>query len=236
MIDIVGVLQEISVLALPVIFAITLHEAAHGFVAHRLGDDTAWQQGRVTFNPISHIDLFGTILLPLMMLLASSAAGAGPMLFGYAKPVPVNFSRLHHPRRDMVLVAFAGPGTNILLALVSALLFYVLPFAPKFMLLWLFKSLLFSVQMNVFLAVLNMLPIPPLDGGRVAVGVLPRPLGMRLARVEPYGMLILLAIIFLPSVLGPQLGGRVDVLGMLLDRPMAWIMSGLQWVMPIYHG
>ena len=180
-------LYAVSVWVLPLIFAITFHEAAHGFAAHRLGDDTAWKLGRVSFNPIKHIDPFGTILLPAMLLLAHS-----PFLFGYAKPVPVNFRNLNHPRLDMVWVALAGPVTNILLALTAAAAFHALPFVPADYAKWVADNLKNSLVINAVLAVFNMMPIPPLDGGRVAVGLLPRPLGYALSRLEPYGMLILI--------------------------------------------
>jgi len=158
--DIAQTMRTLSVFALPAIFAITFHEAAHGFVAYQLGDDSAWRMGRVTFNPLRHIDPIGTILIPLLLLLS----GTG-FLFGYAKPVPVSFSRLRHPRIDMIWVALAGPGTNVLLAIVSALLFYRLPFVPAVGYGWLHATLVASIKFNILLAVFNMLPLPPLDGG-----------------------------------------------------------------------
>src|SRR5690554_1290480 len=163
--DPVRLLYLVSALAVPVVIAITFHEAAHGFVAWRLGDDTARRLGRVTFNPLKHIDPFGTALLPALLLLSGAR-----FLFGYAKPVPVRFDRLRHPRRDMVLVAAAGPATNLLLALASALLVHLaarLPSGPQN---WALTALSASIYLNVLLAVFNMLPLPPLDGGRVAVG------------------------------------------------------------------
>ena len=162
-------LYDISVWVLPLIIAITFHEAAHGFVAHRLGDNTAWERGRVSFNPLKHIDPFGTLMLPAMLLLSHS-----PFLFGYAKPVPVNFRALRHPRIDMVWVALAGPATNIVLALAAALAFHGLALVPANAAQWVADNLKNALLINVVLAVFNMLPIPPLDGGRVAVGLLPR--------------------------------------------------------------
>ena len=152
----------------PAVLAITFHEAAHGFVAYRLGDNTASRLGRVTFNPLKHIDPFGTVSCRAMLLLSHS-----PFLFGYAKPVPVNFRKLNNPRLDMVWVALAGPATNILLALAAALAFHALPLAPADAAQWVADNLKNALVINVVLAVFNMLPIPPLDGGRVAVGLLP---------------------------------------------------------------
>jgi len=161
-----AMLYTVSTWIIPAVLAITLHEAAHGYVARIFGDTTAWALGRVTLNPFKHIDPFGTIILPGLLLLARS-----PFLFGYAKPVPVNFSRLRNPKRDMIWVAAAGPATNILLAIASALLFHLAPYVPEPGLDWIARNLMNSVVINVVLAVFNMIPIPPLDGGRVAVGL-----------------------------------------------------------------
>lgn len=217
--DLSGLLQQIAVGALPIIFAITLHEAAHGFVAHRLGDDTAWRMGRVTFNPVKHIDPMGTIVLPLVLMLVSR----GMFMFGYAKPVPVRFDQLRHPRRDMVWVALAGPATNIVLALVSALLLYTVPLVPSFMQKWLMYSLGYSIDFNIIIALFNMIPLPPLDGGRVAVGILPNALAVPLARTERYGMLILLAVLFVLPLIGQSLHMDLNVVAFLLERPFDWI-------------
>ena len=208
-------LREASTLVLPVVIAVTFHEAAHGFVAYRLGDDTARQAGRVTFNPLKHIDLFGTMILPALLLLSSS----GRFMFGYAKPVPVNFRRLNHPRQDMVWVAVAGPATNVLLAIASSLLFYGVDLMPPSPAEWLAANLVNSIQFNALICVFNMLPLPPLDGGRVAVGLLPDALAFPLARIERYGMLILLLLLFVLPYIGEQTGRNLNILGWLIGAP-----------------
>jgi Zn-dependent protease len=209
-----AMVYQASTWVLPVVFAVTFHEAAHGFVAYHFGDDTAWRAGRVTFNPFKHVDPFGTIILPAMLVLLRS-----PFLFGYAKPVPVNFRRLDRPRRDMVWVALAGPGTNVLLAIISSLLIYAVVLAPPPAAMWLRDNLENSLIINVVLCVFNMLPLPPLDGGRVAVGLLPDPLAMPLARLERYGMLILLFFLFLVPYLGTRTGLDLNILGWLIGVP-----------------
>jgi Zn-dependent protease len=189
-----------TIWVIPVIIAITFHEAAHGFVAYLLGDQTAWRLGRVSFNPVKHIDPFGTILLPGLLLLMRS-----PFLFGYAKPVPVNFRALRHPRRDTVLVAAAGPGINIALAVLAAEGFHVLGYLPDTASEWVGENLKNALVINVVLAVFNLFPLPPLDGGRIAVGVLPPVFARPLSRLEPYGMLILIGLLILLPMLGAQL-------------------------------
>jgi Zn-dependent protease len=209
-----SMIYQASTWVLPVVFAVTFHEAAHGFVASYFGDDTARRAGRVTFNPFKHVDTFGTIILPAMLILLRS-----PFLFGYAKPVPVNFRRLNKPRRDMVWVALAGPGINVLLAIVSGLLLYALGLLPSRAADWLEANLVNSIVINVVLCVFNMLPLPPLDGGRVAVGLLPDALAMPLARLERYGVLILLLFMFLIPYVGQQTGLNLNVLGWIIGVP-----------------
>jgi Zn-dependent protease len=210
----------VSTWLLPVIIAITFHEAAHAYVARLLGDDTASRLGRVSLNPLKHIDSFGTIVLPGLLLLARS-----PFLFGYAKPVPVNFRALRNPRRDMIWVAAAGPAMNIGLAIVAALNFHVIAHLPVSAAQWAAQNLKNALVINVILAVFNMFPLPPLDGGRIAVGLLPNVLAVQLARLEPYGMAILIGLLIVLPLLGSQLGSDLDIVSPLLSRSTSSVID-----------
>jgi Zn-dependent protease len=210
-----------SIWVIPVLLAVTLHEAAHGWVAWRLGDDTAYRLGRVTLNPFRHVDPFGTVVMPALLLFASG----GKLMFGYAKPVPVNFWRLS--RRDVVLVAAAGPATNFLLALASAMLMHGLEYLPRDVNDWVGHNLFNMVLINVLLGVFNMLPLPPLDGGRVAVGLLPRALAAPLARLERAGMVIILGAVFILPWIGGKLGIDLNVFWWLVGRPTQALMRAI---------
>lgn len=207
---------EVVGIVVALIFAITLHEAAHGIVARWLGDDTASRMGRVSLNPLAHIDPFGTIILPGMLLLAGT-----PFLFGYAKPVPVDFARLKPARLGQILVAGAGPAMNILLALGSGYLLHMNPSASTLG----NDILVYSLQINIMLAVFNMIPILPLDGGRVLNALLPRPLQILIKPVEKYGILILLGLLLVPMVTNFLLGHPVEVLREILLPPYTFLLS-----------
>jgi Zn-dependent protease len=204
---------QISVWLLPILIAVTFHEAAHGFVAHLLGDDTAWRLGRVSFNPVKHIDLFGTIVLPALLLLARS-----PFLFGYAKPVPVNFRALRHPRRDMILVAAAGPAMNLVLATLAAAAFHLVDYVPDVVARFIADNLKNALILNVVLAIFNLIPIPPLDGGRIVLGVLPNALGRPFSRLEPYGLVLLIALLIVLPLIGEQFGIDLNFISQIITR------------------
>lgn len=203
-------IQTIAIAAIPILFAITMHEAAHGYVARHFGDLTAYNQGRISLNPIRHIDPVGTVLLPLLTL------WMGGILFGWAKPVPVNFAALRRPKQDMLWVAFAGPFANLFMALFWALLAKVAwTFSDNYFAEPLLQMAQIGIKINVILMVLNLLPLPPLDGGRMAVSLLPHRQAMILARVEPYGMFILIFLAVSPVlswVLGPPVTGLIQII------------------------
>jgi Zn-dependent protease len=206
-------LYTASTWVVPLVIAVTFHEASHGLVAWLRGDDTARRLGRVSFNPFKHVDPVGTVLLPAVLFLMRS-----PFLFGYAKPVPVNFRALRNPRVDTIWVAAAGPVTNLVLATVAALAFHLVPTLPEAAAPWIAANLRNAVIINVWLAIFNLLPLPPLDGGRIMVGILPNALAQPLARLEPYGMMILIGALFILPMLGAQLGIDLGFVWELVSR------------------
>jgi len=207
-------LIQIALFAIPVILAVTFHEAAHGFVALYFGDDTAKRAGRLTLNPIRHVDLFGTIILPLLLILSNTG-----FIFGYAKPVPVNFSALKNPRWDMIWVAAAGPAMNVVLALASALLLYGAGTLEAETAALLGNVLLLSIQLNIMLAIFNMLPLPPLDGSKVLAAFLPDRLMRAYLNFGRYGMTILLVLLIVVPLLSARSGIDFDIFGWLVQRP-----------------
>ena len=204
--------QRVAVWALPLVFAVTVHEAAHGWVADRLGDPTARKLGRITFNPLPHIDLVGTILVPMLMLAFTG------FLLGWAKPVPVSVGRLRHPKRDMAIVAAAGPAVNLLMAIVWSIALVVahnlVHSAPAVAVPVLLMAIA-GVFVNLVLMAINLLPVPPLDGGRILTGLLPLPVARVFARTEPFGLIILIVLLItgvVRWVLGPVVFGAIDLL------------------------
>ena len=220
--DIANLIQTIAIYALPVIFAITVHEAAHGYVARYFGDNTAWVMGRVTLNPMKHIDLVGTIVMPVLLYVAT----AGTFLFGYAKPVPVNFGNLRRPKQHMIWVALAGPGANFIQALMWGVLLYLANGAgvtERFVLEMCRAGMLVNVVMFVF----NLFPLPPLDGGRILVGLLPWRQAQLVSRVEPWGFFIVMALVLTGVVsslwMSPLMGLTFSALKTLLS-PLAMLL------------
>ncbi len=187
-------IQTITVYALPVLFGITLHEAAHGYVARMFGDPTAWQAGRISLNPIRHIDPVGTIVVPLFLLFTTKILGGGGLLFGWAKPVPVDWSRLRNPKRDMAWVALAGPLSNLVMAVLWAISLRLLAESGASASDFWARMAIAGVQVNLILMALNLVPLPPLDGGRIVVSLLPNRLAYQFSRIEPYGILILILL------------------------------------------
>ena len=220
-------IQTLLIYALPVLFAITLHEAAHGYAARLLGDDTAWLMGRVTLNPMAHIDPVGTILLPILMYLSTAMTPMGPLLFGFAKPVPVRFGQLRQPKRDMIWVALAGPGINFVQALLWWTALYLLLFGgiqERFFL----EVCKAGILTNVVMFVFNLFPMPPLDGGRIAVGLLPMKQALLFSRLEPWGFYIVMALVLFGVINGiwmqPFMGLTLDTLRLLMT-PVEWLLG-----------
>jgi len=228
-------IQKIVVFALPVIFAITLHEAAHGYVARFFGDMTAAAAGRITLNPLRHIDPVGTILVPLVILLTSKLLGGGMILFGWAKPVPVNFSQLRRPKQDMLWVAAAGPGINFVMAVFWALMIQLgHALGSSFASAPLMLMGAAGVFINVILMALNLIPLPPLDGGRIAVSLLPVKQAMQFARLEPYGLFILLGLLFtgiLGFILWPLISVLIGLTALVTGLEPAQLIGLIQLVL-----
>jgi Zn-dependent protease len=221
-VDLAALIQTLTVNAIPLLFAITVHEAAHGYAARHFGDNTAWMMGRVTLNPMRHIDPVGTILMPLLMYFST----AGAFSFGYAKPVPVRFGQLRNPKRDMIWVALAGPGANLVQAILWGILL-VLCRAFEVSEAFAFLVCDAGVKWNVIMFVFNLFPLPPLDGGRILVGLLPGRQAMMLARVEPWGFFIVMALVIFGVVstlwMQPLMHLTYLFLNMLLN-PLAMLL------------
>lgn len=200
-------IQKIIVWAVPVLFAITVHEVAHGWVASRFGDDTARYSGRLTLNPLKHVDPVGTVLVPGLLLMI------GGFIFGWAKPVPVNFSNLNHPKRDMIYVAIAGPGANLLMAVIWGVIGFLAQYTPAYAALPLLYMSVAGLYINAILMLINLIPVPPLDGGRVAVGLLPESLARSYSKLEPYGLFIMLGLL------------ATGLLGKILVIPLSAFLS-----------
>jgi Zn-dependent protease len=220
--DFAQIIQTVAIYAIPVLLAITVHEAAHGYAARHFGDNTAHMLGRITLNPIKHIDPLGTVAMPLLLLFATG----GAFLFGYAKPVPVNFGRLRHPKRDMVWVALAGPAANLLQAVAWLVLYYLMR-ATGVDEVFFLKMAQAGLSVNLVLFALNMFPLPPLDGGRILVGLLPMRPALAVSRIEPFGFFIVLGLV-LTGILGtywlrPLMGLTADLLETLLT-PLRWLL------------
>lgn len=216
-----SLIQTLAIYAIPILFAITLHEAAHGYVARHFGDPTAYLAGRITLNPLRHIDPVGTILVPVLILVVSKLFGGAGMLFGWAKPVPVDFSRLRHPKRDMLWVAAAGPAMNLAMALGWSGLFKLVTLLPENVYtVPMSQMALAGIEINAVLMLLNLLPILPLDGGRIAVSILPHRMAWKFAKLEAYGLPILLLLLFtgaLGYILWPLMVGFRHLLAILFQ-------------------
>ena len=219
--DIAAALAGLTIWALPLIFAVTLHEAAHGYAAWAFGDDTARRMGRLSLNPLRHVDPFGTIILPGLLLLMGGA------MFGWAKPVPVNFGKLRGGRLGPIVVAAAGPASNLVLAVIAVMMTRLVPLIPDAGQVWLALNLRNALYVNLLLAVFNMIPIPPLDGGRVAVGLLPNVLARRWARLENFGLLIILVALFLLPELGRMTGLPLDPFTWMVNHPVNWLAGNI---------
>jgi len=216
-----NIMQGIAIYALPVIFAVTLHEAAHGYVAKYFGDNTAYSAGRISLNPLRHVDFIGTLVVPLTLFVLSKLTLGAGFLFGWAKPIPINFGNLHRPKRDMLWVAAAGPAANLFMALcwamVTKLGSVMLGSSYAIPMILMGKA---GIEINLILMVLNLLPLPPLDGGRMAVSLLPNPIAYHFAKIEPYGFMILIVLLF-SGILGAVVFPIIDT----IKLAMVWVFD-----------